>query len=239
MTTNKIPWDGNPSRVRLAQFIETQARAIPDGALVLDAGAGEHTYASMFDHTDYESADFEQVDKPYRKATYTCDLVDIPVDSDRYDAVLCSQVLEHIPEPLRVLTELRRVLKPGGQLWLTAPLFYEEHEKPYDFFRYTQFGLRHLLEAAGFEVDSVEPLEGYFATLSYQAKTVRAYLPRAPAAYGGGIEGLFVSLCAYPIILIAGGSSRLLARLEMRYKVRGVPLTKNYAVVAHTVDYST
>jgi len=232
-------WDGNPSRVRLAEFIAARAQFLPARALVLDAGAGEHTYAPLFEHTSYESADFEQVDKPYRKATYTCDLAEIPVDPERYDAVLCSQVLEHIPDPLRVLTELRRVLKPGGELWLTAPLFYEEHEKPYDFFRYTQFGLYHLLEAAGFVVDSVEPLEGYFATLSYQAKVVRAYLPRSSAAYGGGIEGLLLALCAWPAAAIAGAWSKVLARLEMRHKVTGLPLTKNYAVIARRAPVIT
>lgn len=69
------------------------------------------------------------------------------------------------------------MLKPRGALWLTAPLFYDEHEQPFDFFRYTQFGLRYLLDNAGFNVESIDPLGGYFATLGYQAKMMREHLP--------------------------------------------------------------
>ena len=51
-----------------------------------------------------------------------CDLADIPVEDARFDHVLLTQVLEHLPEPATVLGELHRVLRPGGTLWLTAPL---------------------------------------------------------------------------------------------------------------------
>jgi SAM-dependent methyltransferase len=232
MRAQTIPtWDRNPSRARLKAFIESVAAKTPPHALVLDAGAGEQTYAPLFAHARYESADFEQVNKLYIKATYTCDLAQIPVDSHRYDAILCSQVLEHIPDPPLVLAEFHRVLKPGGALWLTAPLFYEEHEQPYDFFRYTQFGLRHILDNAGFSVVSIDPLEGYFATLGYQAKMMRQYLPRTPTAYGGGVEGHLMAFCAYPVAITADICAGILARLEMRHKL-AVGLPKNYAVIA-------
>jgi SAM-dependent methyltransferase len=106
---------------------------------VLDAGAGDSPYRERFAHVQYESADFERVPgKRYAASDYVCDLAAIPVEDHRYDLVLLSQVLEHLPEPGAVLAELRRVLKPGGTIWASAPLFYEEHEVPYDFFRYTQ-----------------------------------------------------------------------------------------------------
>ena len=117
-----------------------------------------------------------------------CDLAEIPVEDARFDHVLLTQVLEHIPEPARVLAELHRVLKPGGTLWLTAPLFYAEHERPYDFFRYTQFGLRHVLESTGFEVQELDWMEGYLGTLSYQARLMSRSLPSSPADYGGGLR---------------------------------------------------
>ncbi len=124
---------------------------------VLDAGAGHGPYRSHFASARYEAADFERVPgKTYAGNHYICDLAAIPVEADRYDLVLLSQVLEHLPEPSRVLAELHRVLKPGGRIWASTPLFYEEHDTPYDFFRYTQFGLRHLFEQAGFRELQIE-----------------------------------------------------------------------------------
>src|SRR5438876_920487 len=86
-----------------------------------DAGAGICPYRKHFIERghQYESADFGAVDKEYGDLTYRCRLEAIPVVDDNYDLVLLSQVLEHLPEPLQVLRELQRVLKPGGTLWLT------------------------------------------------------------------------------------------------------------------------
>ena len=94
-----------------------------------------------------------------------------------YDLVFCSQALEHVPDPLRVLREFHRVLKPGGQVWASAPFFYEEHFKPYDYYRYTRFGWRHLATEAGLEVEKIAYLESYYATVSYQLHMAYRELP--------------------------------------------------------------
>lgn len=83
---------------------------------------------------------------------------DMPFPDASFDTVLCTEVLEHVSEPQRVAAEIMRVLKPGGSLVLTVPQFYPVHEAPYDFFRYTHFGLRHILESAGFEIIRMRPL---------------------------------------------------------------------------------
>jgi SAM-dependent methyltransferase len=188
---------------------------VPPEALVLDAGAGDAPYRDLFDHARYESADFLASHEHYRhRPTYVCDLTAIPVEDARFDAAICSQVLEHVPDPAAVLAELQRVLKPGASLWLSAPLFYQEHQRPYDFFRYTRFGFRHLAEQAGFEVEEIERLEGYDATLSYQLAMAAREL-RRPAF----LRALFAVL------------ARWFARRDLRAPDRKRGMCKNYRVV--------
>jgi SAM-dependent methyltransferase len=224
---------GNSSRVYLHRFLARAGETVKPGELVLDAGAGRAPYRGLFAHAGYETADFLAVKgKKYTPPDYVCDLAEIPVEDARFDHVIFTQVLEHIPEPPRVLAELNRVLKPGGRLWLTAPLFYAEHEKPYDFFRYTQFGLRRLLEDAGFEVLEIDWMEGYLGTLSYQARVMSKSLPASPQDYGGGLKGL--ALAATAKIARRGGrrAADALARLDLDYKFVDKGLPKNHQVVA-------
>ena len=88
----------------------------------------------------------------------------LPIRSASIDTALSLQVLEHVPEPLDMLKEIRRVLKPGGHLILTAPHIWNVHEQPHDYFRYTQYGLEHLFKKAGLEIIEVRPMAGYFVT---------------------------------------------------------------------------
>ena len=222
----------NSSRVRLERENRAFAASLPAGALVLDAGAGRAPYARLFAHCRYESADFCRVDKPYAEQTHICDLAAIPVEDGRYDAVIFNQVMEHLPEPGAVLAELHRVLKPEGKLLYTGPFFYEEHEQPYDFFRYTRYGTRHLMEQAGFTVERLDWLEGYFGTLGYQFETASRYLPTRAAAYGGGAAGMLTALMAMLLKPMLRLFSAALHRLDLRakYTERGYP--KNYVAIA-------
>jgi SAM-dependent methyltransferase len=224
---------GNSSRVYLHRFLARAGKEVRPGELVLDAGAGRAPYRDLFAHARYETADFMAVKgKKYVEPDYVCDLAEIPVEDGRFDHILLTQVLEHIPEPARVLGELHRVLKPGGTLWLTAPLFYVEHEKPYDYFRYTRFGLRHLLDGAGFRVEEVEWMEGYLGTLSYQARVMSRSLPASRADYGGGLSGMALAGGARVAKRAGRHAADVLARLDLKYKVVGRGLPKNYQVVA-------
>jgi SAM-dependent methyltransferase len=164
----------NASRQHLHDFA-AQAAAAGDGPgfRVLDAGAGQLPYKPLFTHVSYEAADIV----PAPGLDYVCDIAAMPVEDDRYDLVLCSQTLEHVMNPVAVLREFARVLKPGGTVWLTAPLFYAEHVTPYDYFRYTRFAWRKMARRAGLQVEEISWLEGYYGTLAYQLEMAYKALP--------------------------------------------------------------
>jgi SAM-dependent methyltransferase len=224
----------NSSRFYLDDFAARAASSVPEGSRVLDAGAGSSPYRKHFvarNHA-YESADFGEVDKAYGELTYRCRLDAIPVEAARYDLVLMSQVMEHLPDPGAVLREIRRVLKPGGALWLSAPLYYEEHEQPYDFYRYTQFGFRHLLHAHGFDVEDLDWLEGYAGTVSYQLRRAARNLPHHPRHYGGGSLGVATAAAVTAARPVMYGLALLLASADVRAKWTQSGHCKNYCVVA-------
>lgn len=222
----------NSPRLWLDREIAAFASSLTPGSRVLDAGAGKQAYRHHFAHCVYEAADFEKVDKPYARSTYVCDLAAIPVEDGRFDAILFTQVMEHLPDPWAVTRELARVLKPGGALLYTGPLWYEEHEQPYDFYRYTQFGIRKVLGQAGLEVTELRWMDGYLASVAHQLKRMRARLPLNPLAYGGPVRGplaypfmLLLRLLAVPLAPIAAW-----ADAGSRYTGGGYPM--NYLAVA-------
>lgn len=221
----------NSSRYRLWRENAQFAALVPNGALVLDAGAGPAPYKELFRHAHYESADFEKVDKTYAATTYVCDLRSIPVEDCRFDFIIFNQVMEHVPEPKLVLAELYRVLKPGGKMIYTGPLFYEEHEIPYDFYRYTQFGLRYLLGSAGFIIDRIDWLEGYFGTVAYQLNCMARYLPRSPRDLGNGLYGYGLAAIMIPLKIVFGTFSLFFHKLETRIKFGSSGFPKNYVAL--------
>ena len=84
----------------------------------------------------------------------------LPVNPASFDAVLCTEVLEHLRHPDAVLAELARVLVPGGRLCLTVPFVWPLHEEPFDFFRYTPFALSEMLQEHGFPHAAVGAHDG-------------------------------------------------------------------------------
>lgn len=97
----------------------------------------------------------------------------LPLLDAQCDAVTCFEVLEHVPEPARLLAEAHRILRPGGVLLLSTPFQWWVHEAPHDYYRFTRHGLEFLLGQAGFEGIRVEATTGFWSTwllkLNYQS----------------------------------------------------------------------
>lgn len=144
-------------------------RETPPGARVLDAGSGEGQYRHYFTHTDYVGVDLAVGDAQwdYTGIDTQADLQRLPFADNSFDAAICFQVLEHVNEPMAVISEIGRVLRPGGKLYLSAPMAWHQHQQPHDFFRYTSYGFRHLIENSGMRVREMRPWGGYFWFLSF------------------------------------------------------------------------
>lgn len=118
---------------------------------LLDVGCGRRPYEKTFfaGATEYIGADYlSERSKP----DVVCSATELPFPENAFDTVTSTEVLEHVPEPLRALREMRRVLKPGGYLILSVPMYWPRHEVPYDFFRYPYDGLLYLLRESELEV---------------------------------------------------------------------------------------
>jgi SAM-dependent methyltransferase len=133
----------------LARTIET-TRPFARGEL-LDVGCGAAPYRGFFDVTRHVTLDWPS-------SLHRRDFIDVyasaealPFTDASFDTVLCTEVLEHLRDPRAAIAEAARVLRPGGHLILSIPFLYGIHERPYDFTRFTEHGLRHLLETHRFE----------------------------------------------------------------------------------------
>jgi SAM-dependent methyltransferase len=121
----------------------------------LDFGCGTKPYLDIFAHTseyiglEYEGA-LSPKNKPFVDVFYDGKI--FPFDAGSFDSVVAFEVLEHIFEPEATLSEIHRVLKPGGMFLMSAPFAWDEHSAPYDYARYTSFALHYLLPKMGFEV---------------------------------------------------------------------------------------
>lgn len=156
------------NRHLIDEFVRRTAESLPEGALVLDAGAGEAAYRDLFAGRRYVAVDLAigDPDWNYGNLDVITDLTRLPFPDGTFDMVLTTQTLEHLPAPDRFLAEAARVLKAGGRLHLTAPLCQRTHQIPHDYYRYTEYGLRHLIGGAGLDVVSVLPQGGYLAFLA-------------------------------------------------------------------------
>ena len=131
----------------------------------LDFGCGSKPYESIFEGvTDYIGVDIEKSGHNHRdsKVDIFYDGKTLPFHNDSFDSVVCFEVLEHVFNINDVISEIKRVLKPGGYLLISLPFAWDEHEEPYDFARYTSFGIRNIFEKKQFEIIEARKTTNYF-----------------------------------------------------------------------------
>ena len=149
----------------LYPWMREQALSQAKGVM-LDYGCGGKPYKALFETavTRYIGADVAAA------KGVQLDLVlfpdePVPLPDESIDTVLANQTLEHVPDVHFYLKECQRLLKPGGVLIVTAPMQWRHHEVPFDFLRFTRFGIVRLLTMHGFEIKDLSPCGGTYALI--------------------------------------------------------------------------
>lgn len=154
------------TRTRVDKAIASHA-SLAHGVL-LDVGCGikpyERTFAPYVEK--YLGLEYSP-DSGYRgnKADLCGDAAFLPLADESVDTILCTEVMEHVPNPEKTIEEFARVLRPGGTVITTAPFVYPIHDA-YDFFRYSPDGLPAMMKRHGLEIEKVKPLSGTAVTLA-------------------------------------------------------------------------
>lgn len=156
---------------------------IPSGSRILDAGAGELKYKEYCSHLNYVSQDFAQYDGKgdnsglqtqswdNSKLDIISDITSIPELDCSFDAIMCIEVLEHVPDPVSALKELSRLLKKNGHLILTAPFCSLTHFAPYHFSTgFNKYFYQKILTENGFEIIDIESNGNYFEYIAQELR---------------------------------------------------------------------
>lgn len=128
---------------------------------VLDVGGTKSYKAGYFNIEDVEYLNIDPATNP----DYLSSGENIPVKENLYDAVILSKVLEHLENPEVVLTEIFRVLKPGGTLLITTPFLFKVHASPNDYQRWTKFKIANVLKFLRYNIIKIETLGGGYSTI--------------------------------------------------------------------------
>jgi len=151
-------------------FYKNIRRYIPQlKGKLLDFGCGRKPFENLFNVSEYIGVDIAETGHDHKnsKVDVYYDGNHFPFENETFDSLFCGEVLEHVFNPNEILVEINRVLKPGAKALITVPFSWIEHEVPYDYARYSSFGIKHLLEKNGFKIVEHKKC-GNFARVNFQ-----------------------------------------------------------------------
>jgi ubiquinone/menaquinone biosynthesis C-methylase UbiE len=172
--------DNHPN---LETWVKNELAKIPAGKKILDAGAGECRYKQYCSHLAYTSQDFCQYDgigdgRGFQEGSWNTqsidivsDITEIPCPDETFEVVLCTEVLEHVPDPVSALTELSRVLAKNGTILITVPNVSLTHFAPFHFATgFNRYFFEHHLPKLGFSDIEITPNGDFFSLLAQETR---------------------------------------------------------------------
>ena len=175
------------------RWVRAKAATVAEGSRVLDMGAGTCLYRPLFSHCDYKTHDFKKYEgaekhggtSTYGNIDYVSEILAIPAPEHSFDVILCTEVLEHVPEPIKVLKEISRLLRPGGRAFITAPLGSGLHQLPFHFYGgYTPEWYKRFCTEAGMEAIEITPNGGFFKHLGQECNRAASIYGQNPKLHG-------------------------------------------------------
>lgn len=195
---------------------------------ILDVGCGNKPYESLF-HTSKENyIGCDVVQSSDNKVDVLCLATDIDAADQSFDTVFSTQVMEHVDNSDLMMKECNRVLKPNGIFILSVPLCWELHEEPYDFFRFTKYGLQELCKRNHFEILELIPNGGKWAAI-FQMNINMIYSTfKKKNLFVKGLKFLFLHLYFTAFL------NRIAIKIDNKFY--DPLLTLNYVLVARKMD---
>jgi SAM-dependent methyltransferase len=155
------------SHREIEKFVRTEAPRL-EGRL-LDVGCGKKPYARWMNRVDsHLGLDMPSTMHGLEQTDVLGSVMALPFSASTFDSILCTEVLEHTPDPLASLREMARIAKPRALLILTVPASEQLHEKPHDYCRFTRYWLEYLLKETGWEIVRLDPRGGASLELGYR-----------------------------------------------------------------------
>lgn len=160
----------SPAMYILTQKILKALNEYAHGRLI-DIGCGDMPFKR---HIPQAVIQYDTLDTEARTegVTYIGSVLDMHMIQDEsYDSAICFEVLEHVPNPFIAISEINRILKNEGLLIISVPHMWPIHEAPDDYFRFTNYGLKYLLEQNQFEIVSMETSGGILTFLGHNVSS--------------------------------------------------------------------
>lgn len=217
---------GTTNEATRVKWIEETLKKIPEGLTILDAGAGECQFKKFCTHLKYISQDFGQYHGEGNVGLQTgtwdntrldivSDITSIPLDDRSVDAIMCTEVIEHIPDPVSAIREFGRLVKPGGYLLITAPFASLTHFAPYHFATgFNRFFYEKHLPDNGFKIEDLSMNGSFFEYVAQENRRIKSVALKYSSKKIGFFEKVIIYLNLMLLNKLAKkdkGSSELLA----------------------------